>query len=290
MKDHVGCPACLNPLVVGLQDWHLQCAQCSYEGSSLLVDIDTTGNVEVLDEQLREEGLSHLRQSNFQELIAHLSSVKDAAQFTPKRLLDVGCAHGWFLQLAEAEYEVLGIEPDSRIAALAASRGLPVRQGFFPDVLDPGESFDVIVLNDVIEHIPDIGAALTACHRHLSPDGRVVLNAPARTGVLYGMSRLLARIGFPASFERMWQKGFPSPHVHYLDDSTVQKIASRSGLQLVGTYTLPTLSVHGLYARIRYDRNVSRIKAAVITVAMTLLAPFFKLLPADIKVWTLKAS
>ncbi|NYZ62268.1 class I SAM-dependent methyltransferase [Luteimonas deserti] len=290
MNDHDVCPACLNPLVAGLRDWHLQCTNCTYEGSSLRVEIDVAGSVEILDEQLREEGLSHLRRSNFQMLIARLPIDDRAGRSRPRKLLDVGCAHGWFLQLAGSEYEVLGIEPDSRSAALAASHGLPVRQGFFPHALESAESFDVIVFNDVIEHIPDIGSALTACIRHLAPGGRVILNAPARTGILYRVSRFLARSGFPASFERMWQKGFPSPHVHYLDEASVRTIAARSGLRLVDSYTLPTLSTHGLYARIRYDRSVSRLKAATITGAMVILAPFLRFLPADIKVWTLKAS
>ncbi|WP_229466725.1 class I SAM-dependent methyltransferase [Pseudoduganella plicata] len=64
----------------------------------------------------------------------------------------------------------------------AAQRGFQVRQGYFPDALRPDETFDVIVFNDVIEHIPDIGSALRACHEHLNPGGILILNLPNSRG------------------------------------------------------------------------------------------------------------
>lgn len=68
------CPACEGRLKAGLQPWHLQCGRCSYEGSSLRVYIDVQGDREVLDEVLREEGLSDLRQRNFAVLAEDLAA------------------------------------------------------------------------------------------------------------------------------------------------------------------------------------------------------------------------
>jgi hypothetical protein len=141
-----------------------------------------------------------------------------------------------------------------------------------------------------MEHIPDILAALRACARHLLPGGMIVINAPARTGVLYRTSRLMASIGLSASFDRMWQKGFPSPHLHYLDDRTMRALGARAGLRLHCVRTLRSISVRGLYARIRYDRSVSATKALATTGVLAVMAPLFGLLPADIKVWTLVAA
>ncbi len=45
-------------------------------------------------------------------------------------------------------------------------KGLPARKGYFPDALDKKEKFDVIVFNDVIEHIPNIEGALASCFQH----------------------------------------------------------------------------------------------------------------------------
>lgn len=292
VKIQVGeqCPACHRPLGTGLQDWHRACGQCSYEGSTLSVDIDVHGVTEVVDEAIREEGLGHLRKQNFEALEAELAARVTAAGGGRPRLLDVGCAHGWFLEAGRDDFDVTGIEPDSRVADMAVARGLPVRKGFFPDVLTSDERFDVIVFNDVLEHIPDIGAALHACVRHLQPGGWVVVNAPARTGVLYRISRVMARLGVPGTFDRMWQKGFPSPHVHYLDDASMQAIAGRVGLGLSAVRSLPSISTHGLYARIRTDRSVSPVKAGLVTAALTVASPAMRVLPADIKVWMLQVT
>lgn len=284
------CPACFHRLAVGLFEWHRSCPRCSYEGSTLRVDIDVHGGAEVVDESMREEGLEHLRQCNFQQLEAELAVRVPSAGHPRPTLLDVGCAHGWFLQASSAHFQGTGIEPDARVAAAAAARGVDVRKGFFPDVLGSGERFDVIVFNDVLEHIPDVGAALRACHQHLLPGGWVVVNAPARTGVLYRISRWIARLGMPASFNRMWQQGFPSPHVHYLDDASIGAIAAHAGLRVAAISSLPSISSHGLYARIRADRSVSFVKAAGVTMILTLAGPLMRFLPADIKVWWLQAE
>jgi SAM-dependent methyltransferase len=273
----------------GLQEWHRVC-DCGYEGSILAVDIDVDGGREVVDEVMREEGLAPLRQRNFQTLVMDLAQRVKTNSGNPPRMLDVGCAHGWFLEAAQTHFHVTGIEPDARIAAIAVEKGFAVRKGFFPDVLDFDERFDVIVFNDVLEHIPDIDSALRACARHLSAGGWVVVNAPARTGVLYRISKVMARAGMPASFDRMWQKGFPSPHVHYLDDASMASIATSTGLRVAGVRALPSITTRGLYARIRTDRNVSLAKAAGVAALLTVSSPVLGLMPADIKVWFLQAA
>jgi hypothetical protein len=91
-----------------------------------------------------------------------------------------------------------------------------------------------------------------------------------------------------ASFGRMWQLGFPSPHVHYFASDNLARLAGKAGFVLEAQTRLPSVAVRGLYARIRYSREVSAIKALTLTVAMTLLAPFLAVLPADIEVWILR--
>ena len=237
------CPACQNRLQTGLYPWHLVCSACSYEGSSLLVDIDVHGDREVLDETLREEGLSDLRQSNFRMLAAELDETLNPPAGTSPTLLDVGCGHGWFLKATSPHFTGLGIEPDARVAEMATAQGVQVRRGFFPDVLEANERFDVISFNDVMEHIPNVNAAFDACVQHLKPGGRILVNSPARTGVLYRISKLMNRLGMRGSFERMWQKDFPSPHVHYFDDDSIRAIGQRAGLMLEKTFH-PALDQH----------------------------------------------
>lgn len=278
------CPACGNRLERGLADWHQACAACGYEGSTLPPRIDAQAAGGDLDEAARESGLATLRKENFRRLVGRVRRHLAAPETRPA-LLDVGCAHGWFLEACAGHFQPLGIEPDAAMHAFAQSRGLPVRHGYFPAALAAGERFDVISFNDVLEHIPDLATTLDACHRHLRDGGLLVVNAPCRHGVFYRVARALARLGRAGPFERLWQKGFPSPHVHYFDTATLQRIAARHGFVLVSRSTLPSVAVKGLYRRIRYSKDVPVLKAGLMTAAITLARPLLAVLPADIRVW-----
>ena len=292
MPSPAPCPACASPLAAGLRDWHRVCPACGYEGSTLRPRILEQPEGGALDEAARADGLADLRRRNFATLatliareLAATPTVTSTGGAARPRLLDVGCAHGWFLETVAADHDTVGIEPDRAIAAATRARGIAVREGFFPEALHADERFDVIVFNDVLEHIPDIAATLAAGARHLVPGGLLVVNAPDRRGALYRIAKAMLRLGLPASFDRLWQKGFPSPHVHYFDTRTLHALAAPHGLRPAGEYRLPSLSARGLYARVRYAGDVSAPKAAAITVAVGATIPVLALLPSDITAW-----
>ena len=76
-------------------EWCYRCAGCGTCASTLPVYIDGT---HTMDEGLREEGLSAIRTANFATVLDRLDDVGVPGG---SRLLDVGCAHGWFLEAAE---------------------------------------------------------------------------------------------------------------------------------------------------------------------------------------------
>ncbi|HEX6137905.1 MAG TPA: class I SAM-dependent methyltransferase, partial [Casimicrobiaceae bacterium] len=121
-----------------------------------------------LREEQREAALEPLRRRNFETVLERLA----ACGAVRGELLDVGCAHGWFLDAARRRgYVASGIEPDAAIAAQAVRRGHTVTHGRFPQALPAGVRFDVIVFNDVFEHLPDPRGALGAVHAALRPGG-----------------------------------------------------------------------------------------------------------------------
>jgi 2-polyprenyl-3-methyl-5-hydroxy-6-metoxy-1,4-benzoquinol methylase len=109
-----------------------------------------------------------------------LAFIPNAAQ----SLLDVGCATGRFgaaIRERHPATELVGVEPDP----LAAERAAPfydrVVCGEFPDVVPSlmrSGGFDVIVFNDVLEHMADPNEALDAARNLLSPTGVVVASIP----------------------------------------------------------------------------------------------------------------
>lgn len=285
------CPVCGEVLVPGLRPWHLVCRSCRYESSNLESRIVARTGVIDLDEAAREQALSTLRKRNFADVAVEVADLVWADRsVTRPRLLDVGCAHGWFMQACEERFDVSGIEPDEAVAIEASKRVDSIRKGFFPDVLDNNEMFDVIVFNDVLEHIPAITNTLEACNKHLHRSGLVVINAPCRLGAIYRTTKLMARLGWFQSFERMWQLDFPSPHVHYLDPHSVHHLASKAGFEVIKQTRLPSVSARGLYSRIRYAKDISRMKATILAAAVILSIPALKVLPSDIDVWYLRKT
>lgn len=272
------CPVCANLLQRGLTDWHVRCARCAYEGAHLDRRINDAGAHHSIDEVQREQGLKSLRQVNFKQLLQELRALAPLGG----ALLEVGCAHGWFLSLAKTSYAVTGIEPDDEVRRVAVAAGVHARAGFFPQALRADERFDVIVFNDVFEHLPHPESLLGTVRQHLSPGGVVLLNLPSSGGIFYRMARFLAGLGWTTLFDRMWQKGMPSPHLHYFHQRNLQTLLSRCGWRTVSRGVLPSLRWRGLWSRIAYDKRSPLPVLVLIWLVVVLLLPLIRLLPADI--------
>lgn len=273
------CPICRSRMSAGLAGWHQECPRCLYESADLKPAINEHVARKNIDENSRENGLWSLRVANFASL---LRAIKESGRDSGK-LLDVGCAHGWFLDAAkENGFDVLGIEPDIQVSNATSQRGLPVRQGFFPEILSSNEQFDIIIFNDVFEHIPDLSRLLAGCRNHLQPDGLLVLNLPSNEGGIYRVSRLLTKIGFNSFFERLWQKGLPSPHLHYFNLINLNELLRNNGFQSIASGRLPALRLRGLFTRISYTGNHSLFIRLLVYFVVVLAMPFLYVMPGDI--------
>ena len=98
---------------------------------------------------------------------------------TGGRLLEVGCGNGRQLgRMAQAGWQVEGIDFDEDAAARVRSLGIPVRVGELADAGYPADQFDAIILSHVIEHVQDPVQLLVECRRILKPGGQLVLATP----------------------------------------------------------------------------------------------------------------
>jgi 2-polyprenyl-3-methyl-5-hydroxy-6-metoxy-1,4-benzoquinol methylase len=272
------CPACKSELSAGYRSWHFVCKRCGYEKANLQPSINSSSSHKLIDEGARETGLRELRIGNFKKLLMSIKSIGRESG----HLLDVGCAHGWFLDLAKNDFKVLGLEPDKSVFAATIRRGLPVRMGYFPEVLDDSETFDVIVFNDVIEHIPDILHVLASCHQRLNHDGLLVLNLPSSSGLFYRVSKILCRLGLYSFFERMWQKDLPSPHLHYFNLANLIDLLQKNSFEVKTSGALKTLSLQGLYTRVSYAKKRNFLSLLFVYLSVALSLPIIKFMPADI--------
>lgn len=227
------------------------------------------------------EGLEVLRRSNFEILARRIDS---AAPLPGKKLLEVGSAKGWFLEAAARRgAAVRGIEPEVANAEIARANGFDVELGLFPDGLINRGPYDVIVFNDVLEHIPGPRGVIRDVAGLLAPGGLAVVNLPSSDGAIYHIARSLDRLGLSSPYERLWQKGFPSPHISYFNPANLRFLAERDGLMArIDAFALPSLSRDGLGPRIRSSHP--GLVGGVLHAGVWLMTFVAGVLPADIHV------
>jgi 2-polyprenyl-3-methyl-5-hydroxy-6-metoxy-1,4-benzoquinol methylase len=98
----------------------------------------------------------------------------------PRRVLEVGCGEGGFSASIQGAVEKWGIEPNAAAAGVAATRLDRVLTGRFDDVAAdlPRGYFDLVVCNDVIEHMDDHDRFLRTIQGYMAADGVLVGSVP----------------------------------------------------------------------------------------------------------------
>lgn len=285
-RPAMDCFLCDAPMRPDVLEGTFRCAACGLYRSDFPVAINPAEDGR-LDEARRERALKTLRVANFARLVAACRPHLPAGA----SLLDVGCAHGWFLQAAAAAgYRATGLEPDCDVAARARAEGAAVIKGFFPDALAHGETYDAIAFNDVFEHLPDAQAMAEAVRARLNPGGVLILNLPLAEGAVFRLARLAARLGLRGPLRRMWQEGLPSPHLAYYSAAALLRLLAAHGFEPVARGRLASMTTRGLWPRIRYDRSLSAPKAAVLFLAAMGLTAVSALLPPDIGYFILRRT
>ena len=123
---------------------------------------------EVVDQAYLEEWQGRLL--TFKKNLRPLEKLVPLAD--ERKLLDVGCYVGIFLEVAEeAGWEAWGVEPCRWAAEEAWHRGLKVEACTLQEANFPADFFDVVTMWDVIEHFADPLRELREVHRLLKKEG-----------------------------------------------------------------------------------------------------------------------
>lgn len=96
------------------------------------------------------------------------------------RLLDIGCAFGFFLELARNDgWNVQGIEISEHACKYAKNvLKLPVLNKTLEKADFKQNSFDAVTIFDVIEHLPDPKSMLKGIRKILKPNGLLAITTP----------------------------------------------------------------------------------------------------------------
>lgn len=280
MTDKKPCPVCGGQFRQERHDWLYACQRCGLQSSTLEPVIPADPTASPIDEATRLRGLAGARAQSNSTILRGLTKHLPASQ---RRVLDVGCGHGLFIKAAlDQGFECEGVEPDANVVPTAiATTGARIAHGYFPDALGASDTYDAIVFNDVLEHIPDASEAVSAARRHLSPGGILVLNCPDRRGIFYRIASIVDRLGLSSPFLRMWQYGLPSPHVWYFQAADLATLAEKAGLDPVETVRFTPVTIDGLWERISYVEGQSRALNVLTALASAAIIPLAGLFPKD---------
>jgi SAM-dependent methyltransferase len=163
----------------------------------------------------------YIQQSSSRSINAHLS-LSTIKRFVRKgRLLELGCAVGYFLNAARADFEVEGVEPSAWACRIARERfRLEVSAESIEGASRPPGVFDVVAMIDVIEHLADPVGALRRAAQWLRPGGVLYLVTPD----IRSLSALL--------MGRYWW-GLRPAHLQYFDRASLRRALGQAGLEPV---------------------------------------------------------
>ena len=108
------------------------------------------------------------------------SASATASPETPRiSILDIGCGDALFFDSLAEFGDVEGVETDRDIVNPANPNFAKIHIGPLDDSFQPGKQFSLLLLLDVLEHIPDPAAALRCCVSLLQPGGTLLITVPA---------------------------------------------------------------------------------------------------------------
>jgi SAM-dependent methyltransferase len=113
---------------------------------------------------------------------AALAAVRFAS---PRHVLDAGCGTGDFTGRVadELDVELVALDLSPRMVELTQARGVDARLGDLQALPFAAASFDCVIANRVLYHLPDLDRGLAEIKRVLRPGGRLV-------AVTYGVGHL----------------------------------------------------------------------------------------------------
>lgn len=160
------------------------------------------------------------------------------------KVLDIGCGVGDFLNTMEQHgWQASGIEPSEEAIVIARKRTKAQIQA--PEEIGniESESFDLITMWHVLEHVDDLRKEVYELHRLLKKGGRLVLALPNYKSA-------------DAQHYREFWAAFDVPrHLNHFSQKTISNIFSTSNLNLIETNKLIWDAYYISYMSEQYKGN-----------------------------------
>lgn len=156
----------------------------------------------------------------FAKRAATISNLK--LQGDPLKILEVGSSTGLLLALLKKKgWGVLGIEPSKKAAEVAKERAIKTLNTSFEQAKIKKESFDLVVLNHVLEHMENPIGVLAKVSQLIKKDGIVFIDVP-------NFGSLSAKI-----FGNSWKYILPEEHRWHFTYTSLKNLLERTGFRVI---------------------------------------------------------
>lgn len=202
---------------------YVQCAQCSVVRQHPYPTQGEIGDYYERYQSLKASQSSYLSDEGFAAFkrdklftFADLGLPDDG--FANKRVLDVGCATGQFLRMMQDKQavRVLGVDASAECIEIARGQGLPCELG---DFLERQETFDVITMWHLIEHLPRPQDYIRHAHALLPVGGWLLIETP-----VIGM--------VSEAFGANWRYFMPTEHINLFPIDALIRLCCSAGFAL----------------------------------------------------------
>jgi 2-polyprenyl-3-methyl-5-hydroxy-6-metoxy-1,4-benzoquinol methylase len=150
------------------------------EPQELIISDEYKVNIDPFTIQKDFKNDFHQRRLNYT-----IDLIKNHNSESKLKLLDLGCGQGLFTNSFKNEftnYDVYGLDHSITAIEFANSNfdniDFVVADAYYPPFED--EYFDIIVCNNIWEHVPDPLNMLNAIRRILKPNGQLIISTPSR--------------------------------------------------------------------------------------------------------------
>lgn len=152
-----------------------------------------------------------------------------------KRILDVGCGDGRFLQVLKdfgsKDWELVGVDFDPAAVERCRARGLTAFAKRVEDMTSEDGTYDAVVMLQLIEHVEDPVAITARVHALLRPGGVFVIETPNLAGWDYRL------------FRKRWWGHYHFPrHWNLFSTETLERMLTRAGFVIDRTDQLISTS------------------------------------------------
>lgn len=156
---------------------------------------------------------------NFTDRINRIRRYKKSGQ-----LLDIGCAYGYFLKVAQKYYECTGLDLNPEVTKVAQkTTNAKILTGDFLTLKMPQNYFDIVCMFDTIEHLKYPDKYIKKVTSILKPGGIVVIE----TG---DIGSIMAKIQGGG-----WRLITPPFHLQYFNKKSLTNLLQKNGFAAVNT-------------------------------------------------------